>query len=154
MITVYANDDRFEIKDNTILGDFLAANDFDEGYYTVNGNNRELDTILENYNVIEEDSDNGRYFDPDDWSATDSNDNADNTEFSRPNVVEIDLNDFTGHSGKIWIADNVAAVQERYNQPVSIKVVRDGVQHDASAIEKLQTGDMLFVAPNGGLKGA
>jgi sulfur carrier protein ThiS len=144
MIAVYANQERYDINEGTTLKAFLEENDFDEGYYTINGEAKPLDTILVNYNVIE-DTDYGL--------GTEFVFPFDTPEFKSPEVVEVELNDFTGHSGKIWIADNMAAIRERYNQAVSIKVVRDGHQLDTD-VEKLQNGDMLFVVSAGGVKGA
>jgi sulfur carrier protein ThiS len=146
MITVFANDTRYDIDEETTLKGFLIDEDFDEGRYTINGAAKPLDTVLENYNVIE-DTDEGTAFDPDDDVE------AVNDNFNRPEVVEIELNDFTGFSGTIWIANNLDAVRERYNQRVSIKVVRNGEQLDTPPTE-LMSGDMLFVVSAGGVKGA
>jgi hypothetical protein len=143
MTTVFANDTRYDIDEETTLKDFLIYKNFDEGRYTINGAAKPLDTILENYNVIE-DTDEGTVFDPAD---------DDQNDFNRPEVVEIELNDFTGFSGTIWIANNLDAVRERYNQRVSIKVVRNGEQLDTPPTE-LMSGDMLFVVSAGGVKGA
>lgn len=150
MITVFSNDERFDVNENTKLGDFLFNEDHGDGCYTVNGEAKSMETILENYNVIEEvDPPNGTQFDAGMWGE----DRATPGDLNSPEVVEIELNDFVGHAGRIWIANNTAAVRERYNQPVAIKVIRDGYQLEALP-ETLVTGDMLIVVPAGGQKGA
>ena len=136
MVKVFFEGNQYDVDPGTTLHDFIRACLNEQVGYTINGEVKPLNTELTNYNVIEESSD-GTFL---------------NSAEERPSVVEVSLQDFTGFYGDIWVADNIHAVKERYNQPVNVSVVRDNQM--IRDPEALMTGDRITVMPAGGMKGA
>jgi hypothetical protein len=138
MAKVFFDGQEFNINNGTTLKHFIERElDSDSGYL-VNGEAKPLDTVLDNYSVIEESPD-GTFL-------------HEVAGASRPQSVEIELNDFTGFSGKVWVANNIAALRERYNQSVSFTVIRNNdMIRDP---RDLQNGDKVIAMPSGGVKGA
>jgi hypothetical protein len=131
---VIYNGNQIEIEDGITLEQFVVQQGGLGGAFLVNGVSVDSGTVLTSYNVIESDS-SGTVV-----SAAAST--------SR---VDVDLSDFTGQSGLITTDNNLSAIRARYDNDVSISVIRDNQPIDT---QELQTGDRVMVMPSGGVKGA
>lgn len=138
MIQVICSGSNFDVEDGTTLAQFVNSNARTGERYTVNGQAVEASTLLANYNVVELVTDE---------EAAGTVVNIDVS----VNMVDVDLSDFTGRSGPTSVANNVAAIQDMYNQPVHIDVIRD--ETTIRNPETLMSGDRVLVAPAGGVKG-
>ncbi len=138
MITVICGSRNFEVEDGTTLAQFINANATTGQRYTVNGDAVEPSALLTNYQVVEVVTDEEA---PGTLINIDVN----------VNMVTVDLSDFTGRSGPAEVANNVAAVRNMYNENVHVDVIRD--ETTLRNPETLMSGDVVLVAPAGGVKG-
>ena len=128
------NGQQIEVEDNITLEQFVSSQGAMGQPFLVNGAAMPASTILVAYNVVEID--------------------ATGTMISAGIVtanVDIDLTDFTGHSGMVSTENTISSVRNRYEGAVAISIIRD---NQPIQTEELQTGDRVMVMPSGGVKGA
>jgi len=135
MIKILFEGNQFDIEEKTTLQTFVAKHGTNNVSYLVNGVAVAPDYQLQSYNVVEISTTGGTLI-----SAA-----------SPAQMVEINLSDFTGRSCARQISNNIAAINELYNQPVVITVIRNGETVTTSVLEN---GDRVYVMPSGGVKGA
>ena len=100
---------------------------------TVNGRNVPGSTVLETYDVIEE-NDDGQLIDED----------------SEENTVKIHFSDYLGKSEYIQVSTDPNAIQSFYSIPVKIIVNRNNQLVETSFLKE---GDIVKAMPVGGTKG-
>ena len=128
------NGQQIEIDEGMSLRQFAEQENLLGSGLLVNGLVTDSNTILAAYNVVEIDP-SGTVMD----------------RIVEPVNIDVELTDFTGHSGMINTLNSIGSIRDRYETDVAISIIRDNQPINT---EELQTGDRVMVMPSGGVKGA